>query len=77
MQMKTEDLLALLADVSRCIQADDSYEGSLVWEATMRPHEFEVYASYRVGNSMGQGGVVLVERSKEVARAEEDGDDPW
>ena len=71
--MKTEDLLAMLEDVKRCIAADDSYEGSLVWEATMRKGEFEVYASYRVGNSMGQGGVVLIERSKE----EETPEDMW
>jgi hypothetical protein len=54
-------LLAIIDDIRASIAADDSFEGSIEY---LMPEplgldanaDFAVRASYRVGNSMGQGG---------------------
>lgn len=63
--MSQTDLLAVLDDIRQSVAAGDSFEGSIEY---LMPgplgmdtdEDFAVMASYRVGNSMGQGGVVLI-----------------
>jgi hypothetical protein len=66
-----DELLSLLDDMRRHIEADDSFEGSIEYgfpwstehgDPEDDPHGvgFRVRAGYRVGNSMGQGGFVSV-----------------
>ena len=63
-----EQLLELLDDIRERVAAGDSFEGSLEYlmpgpEPFNGPEfegaDFAARASYRVGNSMGQGGVSL------------------
>ena len=60
-----DELLGILDDMRRAVAADDSFEGSLEYlmpgPLGLDPDaDFAVMASYRVGNSMGQGGEVLI-----------------
>lgn len=61
--MSRPKLLATLEDILKTVRADDSFEGSIEY---LMPTEgdpdcaFMVRASYRVGNSMGQGGVRMI-----------------
>lgn len=61
--MDKPGLLHVLDDLRACVVADDSFEGSLEY---LMPTEgdpdcaFMVRASYRIGNSMGQGGVRMI-----------------
>lgn len=68
MKVNKAQLLMLLADITRTVEADDSFEGSIGWIAINRDN-FAVYGAYRVGNSQGQGGMVLL-GSEEEARTE-------
>jgi hypothetical protein len=77
-----EDLLTILADMSALIAADDSFEGSLQYElpwcgwaeAPLKPGEaddppdgFRVQASYRTGNSRGQGALRMIGELREIS----------
>jgi hypothetical protein len=58
-----DELLEILDDIRAVVAADDSFEGSIEYlmpEPLGLEGDFAVRASYRVGNSMGQGGVSLV-----------------
>ncbi|WP_329390082.1 hypothetical protein OG211_12145 [Streptomyces niveus] len=60
--MSREELLKLLDDMRERVASRDSFEGHiqyLIADVT-NEHPFDVAAMYRVGNSMGQGGCVLV-----------------
>jgi hypothetical protein len=62
-RMTKEELVAVLHDVAAGIEAEDSYGGFLTYDALderLGRDEFFVTASYRIGNSMGQGGVRLI-----------------
>jgi hypothetical protein len=71
-----EQLLGVLADMINLVAANDSFEGSLSYEfpwsqeigdpETDPPGGFRVQASYRVGNSMGQGGLRMIGEMREV-----------
>lgn len=58
----------LLHDAHQAVLHSDSFEGSIRWELLVgqpppvgtSEETFAVQAAYRVGNSMGQGGMVLV-----------------
>lgn len=79
MKQTKEQLLSILADISAAIQADDSFEGSLsytVMAEGLERGEFEVEAVYRIGNSEGQGGMVLIRREAPAASAEQDPQSP-
>lgn len=74
MKVSKEGLLNILQDMIETIKADDSFEGSLsytVMDDDLGPGEFEVGAFYRFGNSMGQGGAVVIE-AKQPVMDEED-----
>ena len=64
MIMSKDDLINVVKDILSSIEADDSFEGSLNYSC-MHPavngQEFEVGATYRVGNSEGQGGMVVLD----------------
>jgi hypothetical protein len=58
------ELLAILDDIRTSVERNDSFEGGIEYlmPGPGDPPEarFMVRGSYRVGNSQGQGGVVLV-----------------
>lgn len=70
--MTKDQLLVILDDIKTLVSKDDSFEGSLSYEfpwstelgdPTDDPkggNGFRVKASYRTGNSMGQGGMRMV-----------------
>jgi hypothetical protein len=64
MIMLKDDLIAVVKDILAGIEANDSFEGTINYSC-MHPAakgaEFEVGAMYRVGNSMGQGGMVVID----------------
>jgi hypothetical protein len=79
------EVLSVLSEILYIVEHDDSFEGS--FEYTMpEPGDppdtrFRLRAAYRVGNSMGQGGLKMVGSmepiypSDEAARAALDGTD--
>lgn len=66
--MSREELLALLDDLRERVAKGDSLEGHIQYLLADidAEHPYDVAAMYRVGNSMGQGGCVLV-GTQEVA----------
>jgi hypothetical protein len=63
-QTKAE-LLHTLDDIRASVAADDSFEGFIEYlmpgpQGTNPDADFEVRASYRIGNSQGQGGVRMI-----------------
>ncbi|WP_158813198.1 hypothetical protein [Streptomyces rimosus] len=61
--MSRGDLVALLDDIRARVATGDSFEGNLQYlmpQADDAEHPFDVAATYRVGNSMGQGGAVII-----------------
>lgn len=62
--MSHEELLAVLADITDRVRHGDSFEGSLTYaipeDPEAAPGSFDVLASYRIGNSMGQGGMRMI-----------------
>lgn len=64
--MKTlnkQQLLAVLEDIKNSIENNDSMEGKLSYSAmneNLKPGEFEVEVTCRIGNSEGQGGVRII-----------------
>lgn len=75
--MSKDDLLAVLDDVRAQVAADDSFEGSLSYEFPWHTEMgdpaddptgpgFRVRASYRIGNSMGQGGMRIAGEMREI-----------
>ena len=67
--MTTEVLLNILDDIRARVAAGDSFEGSIEY---LMPYDedmelvegadFMVHAAYRIGNSLGQGGMRLIGR---------------
>lgn len=61
--MSKDQLIKVIGDMLAAIAKDDSFEGSIEY---LMPYEndpdcdFMVRGVYRVGNSMGQGGVRLI-----------------
>lgn len=57
-------LLAALGSISDGIKSDDSFGGSIEYEA--RPDGlFDVMAFFRTGNSEGQGGSIIIGNTQE------------
>jgi len=66
-KMPTEQLVALLMELSERVKAGDSFSGFVKWnyiETGLDPHFVLVTASYRVGNAQGQGGFVFIGEEK-------------
>jgi hypothetical protein len=61
--MDAETLAAVLHDMAAHVEAGDSFEGSIEY-LMPAPGDPECYAmvraSYRIGNTLGQGGVRLI-----------------
>lgn len=58
--MTKEDFLSLLRTLQSAVEEDDSYEGHLEYSLGDKYPDMLVQACIRVGNQMGQGGVLLV-----------------
>jgi len=66
MKMAKQQLLDVLDALKAAVAADDSFEGSIEYSAMadgLGHGEFEVSGAYRIGNSMGQGGMRVFERT--------------
>ncbi|MCA8355607.1 hypothetical protein [Burkholderia cepacia] len=66
MKMTRTELIQLLDDTKRALLSEDSFEGRISYtcltdSVDLGPDEFEVSAAIRVGNSMGQAGMILVQ----------------
>lgn len=62
--MSQPELVALLEDILERVKASDSLEGSIEWALPDEGGPEDAYAmvraSYRVGNTAGQGGMRMV-----------------
>jgi len=61
--MSKEDFIQVLKDILQTIENDDSYEGNLTWlmpEEENAEHPFDIIATYRIGNSVGQGSTRMI-----------------
>lgn len=74
--MSREELLALIDDLRERVAKGDSLEGHIQYllADTTAEHPFDVAAMYRTGNSMGQGGCVLVGAEQTGLRCDRCGD---
>lgn len=53
--------LAMMDDVKREVERGASMEGSILWGWSFKePGKLDVGGMYRIGNDMGQGGVVVL-----------------
>lgn len=62
--MTKNELLLILEDITNTVHSNDSFGGFIEFDA-MDPNipddkTFAVKASYRIGNSFGQGGIRMV-----------------
>jgi hypothetical protein len=60
-RMNETDLLQLLDWTRELINHGDSMEGSITYGWSDEPGMYDVHAFLRTGNSMGQGGVTLIQ----------------
>jgi len=60
--MSRDQLLQLLDDVRQRVASGDSLEGNIRYLLAQpgAEHPYDVDGMYRVGNSMGQGGCILI-----------------
>lgn len=59
-RMPTAEVVELFETIASSIGAHDSFEGSIQYSASDESGVFEVTGAFRVGNSEGQGGMILV-----------------
>lgn len=68
--MSQETLLAILDDIRAHVADGDSYEGNIQYllpeDDNAPPQSFDVTATYRIGNRMGQGGMRMIGEWREV-----------
>jgi hypothetical protein len=69
-----DELVKTLKDVLAHVEADDSFEGFVAYEFPIPPEGYEalfedadfgLMARYRIGNSMGQGGLRVFSKPRE------------
>ncbi len=65
-RLTTEELAATLGEIRRLVEAGDSFGGHLEYEA-VAGDTFDVTASYRIGNRMGQGGMRVIGTFEETS----------
>lgn len=59
--MTKDELIALLQRTIDSLKANDSFQGRIAYE--VRPGStFNVDAAVRIGNSQGQGGMIVVQK---------------
>jgi hypothetical protein len=68
--LSTADLAELLRGAAKAVEANDSFEGRISYTFGTTPDTFEVDAFVRVGNSMGQGGAIVIQPNAEPAPEE-------
>jgi hypothetical protein len=65
-----EALIGILEDILNRVRAGDSFEGSIEYllpeDMDAPARSFDVRASYRIGNTMGQGGLRMIGEMREV-----------
>ena len=59
-EQTTAQLAKALRAMADSVERRDSFEGSISYEATDKRDWFEVQAFWRVGNSKGQGGSIMI-----------------
>lgn len=63
-RMSSDVLETILLDMAERVRAGDSWEGYIAWalpeDGDSVPGDVDVAASYRIGNSMGQGGTRII-----------------
>jgi len=59
-KISAEDLANLLKEIAGFIEQGDSAEGYIMYTYSNEPNIMEVSGSYRIGNKLGQGGVILI-----------------
>jgi hypothetical protein len=55
-----EALAALLRNAAHAVERGDSFDGSIQWMLLEGADDFDVMAMIRVGNALGQGGMIVV-----------------
>lgn len=60
MKISKHELSHLLIYISELIEKSDSLEGSVTWSYSNESDDMEVFGSFREGNLLGQGSVVLL-----------------
>lgn len=58
-------LVTTLRNVAAHVEADDSAGGFVEYEWSETPGKYDVRASYRVGNLLGQGGLRILHEERE------------
>ena len=69
MKLSKEETIKVFQSIITAIENDDSFQGSIEYEVVDQNNfecywEFQVFAAYRIGNSQGQGGMVLIKEDK-------------
>ena len=62
-KFEKQELIDVLSDMISALSSDDSFEGNISYTVMgdgLEPGEFLVRGMYRIGNSMGQGGCVMI-----------------
>ena len=54
------ELISHLEAMARCVDMDDSFDGTITYSAAPEKDTFEVQCFYRVGNRSGQGGSYIL-----------------
>lgn len=66
--MSLQELVDVLDDIRARVEAGDSFEGTITYsipEDLDSGAQFDVRAVYRIGNSMGQGGMRMIQQMPE------------
>ena len=64
MKVSTQELVGILADIKQRVESGDSFEGNFEYTCMaegLQRGEWEVSGAYRVGNTLGQGGMAVFE----------------
>jgi len=56
-----DELLEVFERVVGCVRRDDSAAGTVSWEWSDTPGQYDVTAVFRTGNQQGQGSVVILD----------------
>lgn len=63
-RMKYAELADILSDMAERARAGDSYEGHIEYlipeDGSGGPFDVDVRGAYRIGNTMGQGGMRMI-----------------
>jgi len=60
-RMSRAELVQFLSWAAEMVTHDDSMEGTITYAWSDEPGDYDVHAFLRTGNSMGQGGAVVIE----------------